>query len=199
LKLTPDQQRAARACGFAFFPATDEQVRRLTMQKRVFRIDDQPYLATRDGGYWETHGTLTQVIDDWVWHQSEPVIAEPERPTQPEEASVRDTEPMLPTQDAEPTDPVAASPEETIRTPARAARRRSSARPTSRRKGEGAAESAEAAATDDAAASTSASEVVPEAQADSAPEKSVVRRSRVRQPKAPRWVTAGKERRGRLK
>ena len=63
MELTPDQLRAARACGCVFLPATDEQVGRLSMQRRVFRIDGQPFVATRDGGgFFETHGTLLPLI-----------------------------------------------------------------------------------------------------------------------------------------
>jgi len=64
VELTPEQASVARACGFAFFPATKVQVQRLTMQKRIFRLDGQPFLATRDGTYWETHGTLMRLIED---------------------------------------------------------------------------------------------------------------------------------------
>ena len=63
LELTPDQLRAARACGCVFLPATDEQVGRLSMQRRVFRIDGRPFVATRDGGgLFETHATLLPLI-----------------------------------------------------------------------------------------------------------------------------------------
>ena len=64
LELTPDQLAAARACGCVFLPATDEQVGRLSMQRRVFRIDGRPFVATRDGGgFFETHGTLSLLIE----------------------------------------------------------------------------------------------------------------------------------------
>jgi hypothetical protein len=64
LELTPDQRAAAEACGCVFLPATDEQVGRLSMQRRVFRIDGRPFVATRDGGgFMETHGTLTLLIE----------------------------------------------------------------------------------------------------------------------------------------
>ncbi len=60
MELTPDQRAAAEACGCVFLPATDEQVGRLSMQRRVFRIDGRPFVATRDGGsFFETHGTLS--------------------------------------------------------------------------------------------------------------------------------------------
>jgi hypothetical protein len=64
LELTPDQRAAAEACGFVFLPATDEQVGRLSMQRRVFRIDGEPFVATRDGsGLFETYGTLFALVE----------------------------------------------------------------------------------------------------------------------------------------
>ena len=63
MDLTQEQVEAAKACGCAFLPATDEQVGRLSMQRRVFRIDGQPFVATRDGGgFFETHATLLPLI-----------------------------------------------------------------------------------------------------------------------------------------
>ena len=63
MDLTQEQVEAAEACGCAFFPATDEQVGRLSMQRRVFRIDGRPFVATRDGGgFFETHATLLPLI-----------------------------------------------------------------------------------------------------------------------------------------
>ena len=63
MDLTQEQVEAAKACGCACFPATDAQVARLSMQRRVFRIGGKPFMATRDGGgFFETHGTLTLLI-----------------------------------------------------------------------------------------------------------------------------------------
>ena len=63
MDLTPDQRAAAEACGCVFLPATDEQVGRFSMQRRVFRIDGRPFVATRDGGgFFETHATLLPLI-----------------------------------------------------------------------------------------------------------------------------------------
>ena len=34
------------------------------MQRRVFRIDGEPFVATRDGGgFFETHGTLLALVE----------------------------------------------------------------------------------------------------------------------------------------
>jgi hypothetical protein len=61
--LTQEQVEAAEACGCAFFPAAEAQVARLSMQRRVFRIDGSPVVATRDGGgFFETHATLLPLI-----------------------------------------------------------------------------------------------------------------------------------------
>jgi hypothetical protein len=62
LQLSYDKVAAARACGIEFPPATPAQVQRLSMQRKVFEIDGQPHLATRDGGFFETAGTLERPI-----------------------------------------------------------------------------------------------------------------------------------------
>ena len=63
MDLTEEQVEAAEACGCAFFPATEAQVARLSMQRRIFRVGGKPFMATRDGGgFFETHGTLTLLI-----------------------------------------------------------------------------------------------------------------------------------------
>ena len=64
MDLTQEQVEAAKACGCAFFPASEAQVARLSMQRRVFRIDGKPAMATRDGGgFFETHATLARLIE----------------------------------------------------------------------------------------------------------------------------------------
>ncbi len=64
MELTPDHLRAAQTCGCVFLPATDAQVQRLSMQRRIFRIDGESFVATRDGGgFFETHGTLTLLVE----------------------------------------------------------------------------------------------------------------------------------------
>jgi hypothetical protein len=63
VKLTPEQFKAAKACGCTFFPASEAQVHRFAMQRRIFSIDGQPFVATRDGGgFYETHATLALLI-----------------------------------------------------------------------------------------------------------------------------------------
>ncbi len=64
MDLTEEQVEAAKACGCAFFPATGAQVARLSMQRRIFRIEGKPFMATRDGGgFFETHGTLSLLVE----------------------------------------------------------------------------------------------------------------------------------------
>ena len=64
MDLTQEQVEAAKACGCAFFPATEAQVARLSMQRRVFRIGGKPFLATRDGsGFFETQARLARLLE----------------------------------------------------------------------------------------------------------------------------------------
>jgi hypothetical protein len=54
----------AKACGCEFLPATEAQVALLSMQRRVFRLGGEPFVATRDGGgFFETYGTLSLRIE----------------------------------------------------------------------------------------------------------------------------------------
>jgi hypothetical protein len=50
------------ALGIRLTPATPDQVQRLAMQRRIFRIDGAPHLATRDGSFFETAATLQRLI-----------------------------------------------------------------------------------------------------------------------------------------
>jgi hypothetical protein len=64
VELKPEQVEAARARGCVFFPASAEQVARLSMQRRVFTLGGRPFVATRDGGgFHETHATLARLIE----------------------------------------------------------------------------------------------------------------------------------------
>src|SRR5690242_13891030 len=63
MELTPDQIAAAKAQGCTFLPATEEQVARLTMQRRIFTIDGRPHVAIRhDEGVKEVHGAIARLI-----------------------------------------------------------------------------------------------------------------------------------------
>jgi hypothetical protein len=64
MELTQDQLEAAKASGCTFFPATEGQVARLAMQRRIFTIAGKPFVATRDGGgFHETHATLALLLE----------------------------------------------------------------------------------------------------------------------------------------
>ncbi len=62
MRLSHDEVAAARACGIEFPPASPAQVQRLSMQRKVFEIGGQLHLATRDGSFFETAGTLERLI-----------------------------------------------------------------------------------------------------------------------------------------
>ena len=75
MRLSHDKVAAARACGIEFTPASPAQVQRLSMQRRVFEIDGRPHLATRDGGFLETAGTLERLIAGEVEAQQQADLA----------------------------------------------------------------------------------------------------------------------------
>jgi hypothetical protein len=202
LELTRDQRAAAEARGCAFVPATEEQVRRLTMQRRVFRLDGEPVLATRDGGYFETHGTLATLIerrsavpaargaamDGPRPHQGAAASgAEPSAPSGPGSAQASPTGVDLPTSTAGPSP----APEPCPQGPAAEA-----AEP-------GAPRDDGAVAANDAEAEVAAPADETGVEGGAVPTRlraaRTPRQRRAGQPKTPRWVTAGKERRGRLK
>jgi len=77
MELTHDQVRAAEAAGCTFTPATPDQVARLTMQRRIFTIDGQPYVARRQGaGFYETQGTLAPLIAAASAGMAAPLVTE---------------------------------------------------------------------------------------------------------------------------
>jgi DNA-binding protein H-NS len=75
LQLSLDQIAAAKACGIAFTPASPDQIQRLSMQRKVFWIDGQPHLASRDGSFFETAATLERSIADRLEAQQERDLA----------------------------------------------------------------------------------------------------------------------------
>jgi DNA-binding protein H-NS len=75
LLLSHDKVAAARACGIEFPPASPAQVQRLSMQRKVFDIDGQPHLATRDGSFFETAGTLERLIAEELDAQQQADLA----------------------------------------------------------------------------------------------------------------------------
>lgn len=64
MHLSPEEIAAAEACGVSFLPASDAQVQRLAMQRKVFYRAGAPILATRGDGLFETVGTLQQLIEE---------------------------------------------------------------------------------------------------------------------------------------
>jgi hypothetical protein len=204
LELTPDQQQAARTCGIAFFPATEAQVQRLTMQKRIFRLCGKPFMATRDGGFWETHGTFLKIIEEHAGkaprQSSEALKGLP----QPEQAPLSNTIPPSPVQEAaEPPSRDAKTPEEIARTQARPPRRRRTGAKValSHERDKAAGGGTETARVEHAIVDAPVVAEAPgEAPAEAGDQSdSTVRRSRTRQPMATRSAPAGKERHGRLK
>src|SRR4051794_6522568 len=64
LHLSPEDIAAAAVCGVSFLPASDAQVQRLAMQRKVFYRDGEPLLATRGDGLFETAATLRRLIEE---------------------------------------------------------------------------------------------------------------------------------------
>lgn len=62
MQLDPQQVAAAERAGCRFRPASAAETQRLAMQRRVFFIAGEPYLAVRSDGFCETVGTLEPLI-----------------------------------------------------------------------------------------------------------------------------------------
>lgn len=62
MQLTNEQAETARMMGCRFVSATEAQVRQFSMQRRIFTIDGEPFLAARKDGFYETAGTLTALL-----------------------------------------------------------------------------------------------------------------------------------------
>ncbi len=204
LELTPDQLRAARACGCALAPATEDQVRRLSMQRRIFCIGGMPFVAARDGGFFETHGTLAALIEKhrpWATTErgaeADVTPAQEAAPT-PAQVELDDTGTLAAALGA----PTPAEPE--VARAERNVRRRAAATPSKPRspRASAAPASTDATSTVEAVAEPSEADTMlaaVEAAQGSGPKARVLGRRRAGQPPTPRWMTAGKERRGRLK
>ena len=64
MELNRQQAEAAKACGCTFFLASEAQVQRFAVQRRIFTLDGMPFMASRDGsGFFETHDTLVRLIE----------------------------------------------------------------------------------------------------------------------------------------
>ena len=107
MHLSPEDIAAAEACGVSFLPASDAQVQRLAMQRKVFYRAGAPILATRGDGFFETVGTLQQLIEEGRQQQRDLQqwleVAEPGAAAAPElEAAKAAPEPLEPAPLVEP-------------------------------------------------------------------------------------------------
>lgn len=189
LELTADQLAAASACGCVLTSATDDQVRRLSMQRRIFQIGGLPHVVARDG-FFETHSTLAELIEKY-------------EPADLDRSDGTDTAPNLPQVLAPDMEASAAIRAEAVTAAEREGRAAPLAKPrkarTSRPKPPFTTAEAATIATNKAKApNTDGKSAAFGATPAPAPKARVVRR-RAGQPPTPRWMTAGKERRGRLK
>ncbi|GAA0577244.1 hypothetical protein GCM10009416_14810 [Craurococcus roseus] len=168
-------------------PATDDQVRRLGMQRRIFLVRGEPFVAARDG-FFETWGTLAALI-------------EAHRPAAPTHKAEADAAPG-PGHDVRsgaepPPGPTEPETEQGRRGAAVAPRRRDRAP----RRRPAPADADAAPAIEAGAGPSEAEETLAGVAAaqTGAPGARVVRQWRAGQPPTPRWMVAGKARRGRLK
>ncbi|MGK7870945.1 hypothetical protein [Falsiroseomonas sp. E2-1-a20] len=204
MNLTSEQQRAARACGVTFVPATGAQVQRLTMQRRIFRIDDQPFLAVRNDGFWETYGTLMRLIEEYEQDRRQRSVEVPVAP--PEAALAPLSAPTLPRPAAKVADPVTAEPAQHQEVARVKPRRRRAVRAGAEAEQEATRTEVsnetpgptDAASPEELPLTFGIEAVTISNIADGKPVRAV-RRLRIRQLQPPRWTTAGKARRGRLK
>lgn len=75
MQLNHQQIDTAHSNGIDFQPATDEQVSRLTMQRRIFLLPDgQPCVGSRNGTVWETHGAVAQLLGGEAGSPPAPVV-----------------------------------------------------------------------------------------------------------------------------
>ena len=169
-------------------------MRRLTMQRRIFRVGGLPFVAARDG-FIETHGTLAALIEKHRPGATTDRGADTGVAPTPAQVASDETVTLAATLGAlDPAEPEAPRPN----TGAPSAKSRKARGPRPK-----APPASTGAAPNDTAADepTEAEEVVAavEAVQNSGPKARVVGRRRAGQPPTPRWMTAGKERRGRLK
>ncbi len=198
MELTPGQLRAARARGCVLTPATDDQVRRLSMQRRIFQVDGLPFVAARDG-FFETHGTLAALIEK---HRPG---ATTDRGAEADVAPTQDAAPN-PAQ-VEPSDPEASAIAPRAPEAVKAQRHDTDPPPANPRRARAPRPKPPSASTDAAPTDTAADKptevqevlTAVEATRSNGPKARVAGRRRAGQPPTPRWMTAGKMRRGRLK
>jgi hypothetical protein len=199
LKLSPLQVAAAKSRGFALFPATQAQIERMTMQRRIFDVEGRPHVVSRDGVYFETHATLAPVI---ATAPAQPVATAPVPMPVAAEAAPEPVAPTLAQTVATAPEPGPAAEEappgeEPAEETAPPVPRRRLSRPRSEEGTEGAAprpsrRRAMAARAEEPALTAPEDEARPEDDTDAAS------RRRARPGEPPRWRVAGAMRRGRL-
>ncbi len=189
MELASDQIAAARACGCAFAPATEDQVRRLTAQRRIFSLAGEPVVAAR-GGFLETWATLASLIEKHRPIAQEEGAGTSTAPVQ-EHAAQRTPEPPPASLEAE----APRARQHGAEAPSEKPRRPRARRPRPP------ATSTDAVPTGETAAAASEAEEmlagVAAAQGSGARAR-VVGQRRAGKPPTPRWMVAGKMRRGRL-
>lgn len=195
MELTSDQRAAAEACGCSVVPATDDHVWRLTMQRRIFRIDGKPYLVVRDG-FNETHATLAALLERHRASQAHRAAQAPVESLPPRVATPDTPPPAAATPESQPREEQPAEQHETAEAPAAEKKtRKPRAKPEARSEAE--PPSAPEAEAEPSEAEAMLAEVAA-TQSDESGAR-VVGRRRAGQPKTPRWAVAGKARRGRLR
>lgn len=97
MHLSPEDIAAAEACGINFQPASDAQVQRMAMQRKVFYRAGEPILATRGDGFFETVGTLRQLIEEGRRQRRDPAQW---KPTSRDEAPAAGPAPKAPPAEA---------------------------------------------------------------------------------------------------
>jgi hypothetical protein len=208
LKLSPQQVAAAKARGFVLFPASQPQIDRMTMQRRIFDVNGRPYVVSRDGVYFETHATLAPLIADAPdlpaavpEAAAPPTEAPPPAPAPTAEAVPRREPPAQPAEAApEPVPPAESQVEEAA--PATRSPRRRIAKPKTEPEAEAGAEEAPRKPTRRRAMAARVEETAmtapPAAEAESQEGESTGAAGRRRLWQAePRWRVAGAIRRGR--
>ena len=195
MHLSPEEIAAAEACGVSFLPASDAHVQRLAMQRKIFYRNGAPILATRGDGFFETVGTLQQLIEEghrqqrdlaqWLQAAEPPQAVEPPAVPDGEPAAAADLVPAstVLAESAEPT--------------ARVAEPMAPKPPRPRRKRPAAVASRTADAVEDVPEDLSVAAPPPAAQPLPAARAAPRPTGTPAQERGKRWLMAGAERRGR--
>ncbi|MFC3127220.1 hypothetical protein ACFOD4_19300 [Pseudoroseomonas globiformis] len=83
-ELTPEDRLAAEARGCRFLAATPQQVATMAMQRRVFWVEGQAWLAMRRDGFFETAATLQRLLREPLPEPAQEAEAAVAAPGQPE-------------------------------------------------------------------------------------------------------------------